>query len=165
MPCATAATQTSFVTQVRKGMPLDIGLVYWVCLASPRTSFYLPFHFGISDFPPGFRAESERPTRVLYEQKVHASLAANRKEAFWMFSSFRDEVERRGPALVAAVQAEAHRLEQEAVARQKPDRRGRMPGLSNRKARRLALSGGLLVGDGHVLHGRHGQVVIAKEVS
>jgi dipeptidase len=114
------ATQTSFVTQVRKGMPLDIGLVYWVCLASPRTSFYIPFHFGISDFPPGFRAESERPTRVLYEQKVHASLAANRKEAFWLFSSFRDEVERRGPALVAAVQAEAQRLEQEAVARQKP---------------------------------------------
>jgi dipeptidase len=115
----SGATQTSFVVQVRKGMPLDIGLVYWVCLASPRTSFYIPFHFGISDFPPGFRAESERPTRAIYEQKVHASLAANRKEAFWMFSSFRDEVERRGPALVAAVQAEAQRLEQEAVARQK----------------------------------------------
>ena len=145
-------------------MPLDIGLVYWVCLASPRTSFYIPFHFGISDFPPGFRAESERPSRAVYEQKMHASPAANRKEAFWLFSSFRDEVERRGPALTAAVQAEAHRLEQEAVVRQKPVEEAVCRAYQTDKAGALRLSGRLLVGDERVLHGRNGQVVVAEKV-
>ncbi|MHC4744868.1 MAG: C69 family dipeptidase [Planctomycetota bacterium] len=53
-PICSGATQTSFVAQLRGKKPLDIGIVYWMCLASPRTSFYIPFHFGISDFPVGF---------------------------------------------------------------------------------------------------------------
>ena len=56
----SGATQTSFVAQLRREMPLDIGIVYWVCLASPRTSFYIPFHFGIGDFPAGFRLQSQQ---------------------------------------------------------------------------------------------------------
>jgi len=116
----SGATQTSFVAQVRKGMPLDIGIVYWVCLASPRTSFYIPFHFGISDFPAGFRRESQRPTAEAYDRKVQAPFTANLQEAFWTFSNFRDKVDAQGPAVLAAAQAEARRIEQEAVALQKP---------------------------------------------
>ena len=116
----SGATQTSFVTQIRKGVPADIGIVYWVCLASPRTSFYVPFHFGISDFPAGFRLESQRPTREAYDRRVQAPFAANPQEAFWMFSNFRDKVDRRGPTAVAAVKAAAQRIERDAVAVQKP---------------------------------------------
>jgi dipeptidase len=116
----SGATQTSFVTQVRRGVPLDIGLVYWVCLASPRTSFYIPFHFGISDFPTGFRLESQRPTRELYDRRVQAPFTANPQEAFWTFSNFRDKVDSRGPSVATAVKTEAQRLEQDAVALQKP---------------------------------------------
>lgn len=114
------ATQTSFVTQVRTGMPRDIGIVYWVCLASPRTSFYLPFHFGIRDFPAGFRLPSQRPTSEVYDRRVEAPFAANPQEAFWVFSNFRDKVDRRGPALIAAVKTEAQRIERDAVVIQKP---------------------------------------------
>ena len=113
-------TQTSFVTQVRRGVPLDIGIVYWVCLASPRTSFFIPFHFGISDFPGGFRLESQRPTNEFYESRVHAPFAANSQEAFWVFSSFREQIDRRGSTAVGAVKDQAQRLEREAVALQKP---------------------------------------------
>jgi dipeptidase len=116
----SGATQTSFVTQVRKGMPLDIGLVYWVCLASPQTSFYLPFHFGLPNFPASFRLESQRPTREVYERKVQAPFRAKPEEAFWTFSNFREQVSKRGPATVAAVKARAQQMEQDAVARQKP---------------------------------------------
>jgi dipeptidase len=116
----SGATQTSFVTQVRPGVPLDLGLVYWVCLASPRTSFFLPFHFGISDFPTGFRLPSQRPTAEIYDRRVQAPFAANTQEAFWTFSNFRDKVDRAGPALTAVVQEKAQRLEQEAGALQKP---------------------------------------------
>ncbi len=116
----SGGTQTSFVTQVRKAMPRDIGIVYWVCLASPRTSFYIPFHFGISDFPMGFRLESQRPTTEIYDRKVQAPFTANPQEAFWTFSNFRDKVDARGPANVAAVKTEAQRIEQNAVALQQP---------------------------------------------
>jgi membrane dipeptidase len=114
----SGATQTSFVAQLRQGMPLDLGIVYWVCLASPRTSFYIPFHFGIADFPAGWRLPSLKPTRDLYDFKVQAPFAVNPQEAFWMFSNFRDKVDRCGPTVVAAVQTEARRIEREAVAMQ-----------------------------------------------
>ncbi len=116
----SGATQTSFVTQVRKGVPLDIGLVYWVCLAAPRTSFYIPFHFGIPDFPAGFRLESQRPTSEVYDRRVQAPFTANPQEAFWTFSNFRDKVDSRGPSIAGTVKAEAQRLEREAVALQRP---------------------------------------------
>ncbi len=116
----SGATQTSFVTQVRTGMPLDIGLVYWVCLASPRTSFYIPFHFGISDFPAGLRLEVQKPTAEAYNRKVQAPFTVNPQEAFWTFSNFRDKVEARGPTAVAAVKTAAQRIEQNAIALQKP---------------------------------------------
>jgi len=116
----SGATQTSFVTQSRNGMPLDIGLVYWVCLASPRTSFYLPFHFGISDFPAGFRREAQRPTAEVYDRRVQAPFAVNPQEAFWTFSNFRDKVDDGGPTVTAAAKAEAQRIERDAVAMQRP---------------------------------------------
>ena len=50
-----AATQTSFVAQLRRGMPLDIGLVYWGCLSSPSSSIFLPFYFGAHEFPDDYR--------------------------------------------------------------------------------------------------------------
>jgi dipeptidase len=116
----SGATQTSFVTQLRRGMPLDIGIVYWVCLASPRTSFYIPFHFGISDFPAGFRLESQRPTSEIYDRKVQEPFAVNPHEAFWMFSNFRDKINGRGPTVAVAVKAQSQRIERDAVAMQGP---------------------------------------------
>ncbi len=114
----SGGTQTSFVAQLRKTAPMDIGLVYWVCLASPRTSFYIPFHFGISGFPAGWRLESERPTGETYTRRVQAPFAANAQEAFWVYSNFRDKADTAGPAMVARTKAEAERLEREAVAMQ-----------------------------------------------
>jgi len=114
----SGATQTSFVAQLRKDRPAPIGLVYWVCLASPRTSFYVPFHFGISDFPAGYRAESVRPTGEVYDRRVQAPFTANLEEAFWLFSNFRDKVDDEGPAMAAKVRAQAERIEREAAARQ-----------------------------------------------
>jgi dipeptidase len=116
----SGATQTSFVAQLRPGMPLDIGIVYWVCLASPGTSFYIPFHFGIADFPPGWRPHAERPTATIYSARVHASFAADPQQAFWTFSNFRAKVESAGPPAVARAKAEARHLEGNAVSLQKP---------------------------------------------
>lgn len=114
----SGATQTSFVAQLRKAAPSDIGLVYWVCLASPRTSFYIPFHFGITDFPTGWRLPSERPTDEIYERRVQGPFTPNSQEAFWVYSNLRDKVDDAGPPMVARTKAEAERLEGEAVALQ-----------------------------------------------
>ncbi|HPY50539.1 MAG TPA: C69 family dipeptidase, partial [Sedimentisphaerales bacterium] len=116
----SGATQTSFVAQLRRELPLDTGLVYWVCLAEPRTSVYLPFHFGITDFPAGFRTQPEQPTSDVYDRKVGAPFVPDPREAFWVFSNFRDKAERQGPALVAAARNRAERIESRAVAMQRP---------------------------------------------
>ncbi len=116
----SGATQTSFVAQLRRGLPSDIGIMYWVCLAEPRTSVYLPFHFGISDFPSGFRTECERPASEVFDRRVAGPFVADPHEAFWTFSNFRNKVDRQGPALVAATRTEALRIESRAVAMQKP---------------------------------------------
>jgi dipeptidase len=112
----SGATQTSFVAQLRGSVPRDLGLVYWVCLASPRTSFYLPFHFGSADFPAGFRAGAQRPTAEVYDRRVAAPFTADPHEAFWTFSNFRDKIDRHGPSRLATAQAEAQRLERDAFA-------------------------------------------------
>jgi dipeptidase len=121
LACAlcSGATQTSFVAQLRKGVAPDIGIVYWLCLSSPRTSFYVPFHFGISDFPTGYRLDSQRPTAEAYDNRVQAPFTAGSQEAFWTFSNFRDKVEARGPAAVARAKTEAIRLEHSAINLQK----------------------------------------------
>jgi dipeptidase len=114
----SGGTQTSFVAQLRKIAPADIGLVYWVCLSSPRTSFYVPFHLGVTDFPAGWRLESERPTGETYTRRVQAPFTANSQEAFWVYSNFREKADDAGPAMIARVKAEAERLEREAIVMQ-----------------------------------------------
>jgi dipeptidase len=119
----SGATQTSFVAQLHRGMPLDIGIVYWVCLASPATSFYIPFHFGIADFPAGWRLDSERPTAEAYNARVRAPFTADPQQAFWTFSNFRDKVENAGPTArrkASDAHYTARQIEQDSVGMQKP---------------------------------------------
>lgn len=111
----SGATQTAFVAQLRTDMPGDIGIVYWVCLASPRTSFFIPFHFGLSDFPGGFRGPSERPTSGLYTQRVERPFEADPSAAFWTFSNFRDTIDRKDASLATRVRVRAQRIEKNAV--------------------------------------------------
>jgi membrane dipeptidase len=110
----SGATQTSFVAQLRTGVPTEIGVVYWVCLASPRTSFYIPFHFGIADFPLGYRLESERPGSREYDAKVQAKFVADPQQAFWTFSNFRDKMDREDSAAMTWLRAKQQRIEREA---------------------------------------------------
>ena len=114
----SGATQTSFVAQLRRNMPLDIGIIYWMCLAPPRTSFYIPFYFGISDFPEGFRSESLRPSKRFYDGKVTRPFKADPLQAFWTFSNFYDKVDAASPEVIARVQARAGDIEQKALATQ-----------------------------------------------
>ena len=91
-PICSGGTQTSFVLQQRPGLPRDIGIVYWFCLASPDTSFYLPFHFGIPAFPAGFSTPSERPSASDFDARIQAPFQADPLQAFWTFANFREKV-------------------------------------------------------------------------
>ena len=117
-PICSGATQTSFVVQLRGNMPLDVGIVYRACLASPRTSFYIPFYFGMSDFPPGFSSESQRPSADLYERKVRAPFRVDPLNAFWTFSNFYNKVNAAPAATIELVKAQAERIERSALAMQ-----------------------------------------------
>jgi len=85
-------TQTSFIAQLRNNMPRDIGIVYWLCLSQPASSFYIPFYFGIDKFPQGYCLESRRPTKKEFEQKINASFKADPNQAFWTFSNYTNKL-------------------------------------------------------------------------
>jgi dipeptidase len=114
------STQTSFVVQLRRNMPLDIGIVYWVCLAPPRTSFYIPFHFGIPDFPAGFSSKSERPSIISYNEGVSSTFHADPLQAFWTFSNFYNKVHGASAKTIARVKAQAEQIEDNAISMQRP---------------------------------------------
>jgi len=116
----SGSTQTSFVVQLRRNMPLDIGIVYWVCLAPPRTSFYIPFHFGIPDFPAGFSSKSERPSVIFYNERVSSAFRADPLQAFWTFSNFYDKINNASDKVVARVKAQAEQIEDNALSMQGP---------------------------------------------
>ncbi|MEZ5359702.1 MAG: C69 family dipeptidase [Candidatus Zixiibacteriota bacterium] len=48
-------TKLSFIAELRADMPKDIGMVYWLCLGRPCTSFYVPFYFGMDEIPEFYR--------------------------------------------------------------------------------------------------------------
>lgn len=118
-PICSGATQTSFVVQLRRNMPLDIGIVYWACLASPRTSFYIPFHFGIPDFPAGFSSKSQRPSVDLYNRKVGAPFRLDPLRAFWTFYNFYNKLNAAPAETIALAKASAEQIEKSAFAVQK----------------------------------------------
>ena len=85
------ATQTSFVAHLGKQPSRELGIVYWGCLSAPETSVFIPFHFGIPDFPAGFRTVAERPTQELFDRKVRSPFRPDASQAFWTFSNFRNK--------------------------------------------------------------------------
>ena len=116
----SGSTQTSFVVQLRRNMPLDIGIVYWVCLAPPRTSFYIPFHFGIPDFPTGFSSKSQRPSIISYNERVGCAFRADPLQAFWTFSNFYNKVYGASAKTITRIKAQAEQIEDNALGMQGP---------------------------------------------
>jgi dipeptidase len=116
----SGATQTSFVAQLRRDMPLDIGVVYWMSLAPPRMSFYIPYYFGVSDFPTGFGSKSERPSSQFYDKKVNAPFRVDLLEAFWTFSNFYHKVNGASPEMIEHVRNRSEQIEKNAYAIQEP---------------------------------------------
>jgi dipeptidase len=107
-------TRTSFVAQLRSDMPADVGLVYWMCLAQPRTSIYIPYYYGISDFPAGFRAESKQPSNRTFSKKTISKFTPNPFQAFWTFSNFQQKVADADPETITRIQNMAKEIEQSA---------------------------------------------------
>lgn len=106
----SGGTQTSFVLQHRGGMPRDIGMVYWGCLASPDTSFYLPFHFGIDAFPAGFALNSGQPSAPTFNAHVQAPFRADPMHAFWTFANFREKVHNASAETITQTKAKAEAI-------------------------------------------------------
>jgi dipeptidase len=113
-------TQTSFVVQLRRKVPSDVGIVYWVCFASPCASCYLPFHFGISGFPTGFSSSGEQPSGDFYLQKVESPSRGDLFEAFWTFSNFHHAIAGDYAHSITEVRAAVEDVENRALALQKP---------------------------------------------
>jgi len=76
-------TQAAFVAQLRRGEPNDVQLVWWVCLSLPCTSCFVPFHYGIPDFPAGWQSGGpDQPSEETWQSWTDAPFEANAENAF-----------------------------------------------------------------------------------
>lgn len=112
-------TQTSFVVQLRKDMPLDIGIVYWVCLASPCVSTYVPFHFGNESFPDWYLGSRDKPTDLEFEEKLIRPFQHDYSNVFWTFSNLRYKAERHYNSIIESIVTERDKVEEQAFDTQK----------------------------------------------
>jgi dipeptidase len=112
------STQTSFVAQLRKNMPLDIGIVYWVCLSAPCTSCFIPFHFGITEFPSGFSWTGGSPSDEFYGMKIESPFEVDTLEAFWTFKNFQQKIDPAYGAMIANVNEAMASIEQDVMRKQ-----------------------------------------------
>jgi dipeptidase len=119
-PICRHSSQTSFVVQLRADRPLDIGIIYWVCLASPCLSFYHPFHFGISKFPDGWVTDTGMPSEGTYRAWVESVFHADFLQAFWTYSNFRHKVESRYGDRIERVRTQIGEVERRAFSLQQP---------------------------------------------
>jgi dipeptidase len=121
-------TQTSFVAELRRHAPGEIGSVYWMCLGQPCGSIYVPIPFGIATFPAGYRGSEPRPTPALAARRIADARGGAAGSAFWRFTSFAatleedwaerhptvrapfDEVERQALELLPALETRARTL-------------------------------------------------------
>ena len=111
------STQTSFVAQLRKNMPYEIGLVYWACLTQPGSSIYIPFHFG-SGFPSGFFGKSKRPTQKEYDEKVGAPFKTDPAQAWWTFANLTNKAYKTDKEKLPQIRSAFDKIEQKAVGEQ-----------------------------------------------
>ncbi len=117
-PICMWATQTSFVAQLRRDVSPDIGLVYWVCLAPPCGSVYIPFHFGIREFPAGYALNSEQPSEELFKAKTSAPFAAVPDKPFWTHANFQYQLESVYGEKISELAAKIKEIETRAISRQ-----------------------------------------------
>jgi dipeptidase len=109
-------TQTSFIAELRGDLPAEIGLVYWVCLSSPCASCYVPFYFGEPAFPDVYAGESVTPSEEEYRSKVERPFTVDTRSAYWTFSSFRYNVEKRYRSISTEVRRALDAVESRALA-------------------------------------------------
>jgi len=111
-------TQTSFVAQLRGGLPPEIGLVWWACLSSPCLSCYVPFHFGIDSFPDFYEGPAVPPTQEDYQILIDRPFGVDETSAFWTFTCWRHYGEQRYADIAAGVRHVFDETEIVALARQ-----------------------------------------------
>jgi dipeptidase len=116
-PICRSDTRTSFIVQLRKNLPLDIGVNYWMCLGSPCVSAYIPFYFGIDSFPDGY-AGSDDPDEEYYDHKINTPFAANIDEAFWTLTNCLQKIDGESHDLLPELRARTLSIENNALEEQ-----------------------------------------------
>jgi len=134
-------TQTSFVAQLRQDPPRDIGIVYWMCLAPPETSVFLPYYLGIAEFPMGFVTNKERPSKALFDERISAPYRPDPLGAFWTFSNFREKILGMSPAAQTQSLKTAQALEKQALSLQTAiDKSAKLAYAQDKQAAQLLLT-------------------------
>ena len=104
-PIAVPSTVHSNIIELRKDVPASIGAVLWASLASPSTSPYIPFYFGIAEIPEAFSRAGD---------------TCNRSQAYWRFKIISNLVTPYHKELAPLVEEQWQALEQDFIAQQ-PD--------------------------------------------
>jgi dipeptidase len=117
-PICCWSTQTSFVAQLRNDIPLDIGIVYWMSLAPPCASFYIPFHFGIDEFPVGYATDAGIPEDDALEKLQATPFEVVEQNTYQTFYNFYLKIHDDHNKFAKNTRAEVRKIEKRAFSEQ-----------------------------------------------
>jgi dipeptidase len=100
--CVTR-TQYTVITQLRSWFPGEIGGVFWLAMANPDISTFIPWYQGITETPPAFRSGSGR---------------SDQESAYWAFKRIGVLVNAFYGELIGQVRSAWKTLEDDAFAQQ-----------------------------------------------
>ena len=102
--CVTR-TQYTVITQLRGWLPAAVGGVFWLALANPDISVFIPWYQGITETPPAFRSGFGR---------------SDQESAYWSFKRIGVLVNAFYGELIGQVQKTWRGIENDAFAQQEP---------------------------------------------
>ncbi|MBN1351393.1 C69 family dipeptidase [candidate division KSB1 bacterium] len=115
--CADA-TQNSFVAQLRRHIPIEIGAVIWLSQHRPDTQAFVPWYLGITKIPDGYAFGNPETALTQHFNPSEETYDMSRDHAFWSFFKLAEKVDENYGALISTVRKRQDELEKNALKKQ-----------------------------------------------
>ncbi|MEN8194812.1 MAG: C69 family dipeptidase, partial [Bacteroidota bacterium] len=87
------STQYSFVVQLRKNMPVEIGTLVWLAYYRPGVNLYTPLYLGLKEIPQGFANTDYQSATELHLNPLKSTFDTVDSHAYWNYVSAVNKVE------------------------------------------------------------------------
>jgi len=93
MRICSESNQYSYIAQLRKGMPTDIGCIMWFAPRRPCIQPYIPFYFGINSIPENYERISYDKAFDLHFDAFHNLKTFFPNHSYWVYYKYASQTD------------------------------------------------------------------------